>query len=120
MVAPQTGYLCRTWLAARAGRSDALTKENLGWPVEPPFLVPQEVEQHCHHGAVELGNGSRMERDVCAYEKQYPELARELRLLITGELPPGWDANIPQFPADAKGLATRVASGEIVCGRFRI
>jgi transketolase len=51
---------------------------------------------------------------LAAYEQQYPDLARELRLLIAGELPPGWDANIPQFPADAKGLATRVASGKIM------
>lgn len=92
-----------------------LTKEKLGWPIEPPFLVPDAVEQHCHH-VVHRGRQAEAEwnEKFAAYEQQYPELARELRLLITGELPPGWDANIPQFPADATGLATRVASGTIM------
>lgn len=92
-----------------------LTKENLGWPVEPPFLVPDSVEQHCRQV---VHRGQQAEADwnekFAAYEQQYPELARELRLLIAGELPPGWDANIPQFHADAKGLATRVASGKVM------
>ncbi len=92
-----------------------LTKENLGWPVGPPFLVPDAVEQHCRQ-AVHRGRQAEAEwnEKFTAYEQQYPELARELRLLIAGDLPPGWDANIPQFPADATGLATRVASGTIL------
>ena len=92
-----------------------LTKENLGWPVGPPFLVPDAVEQHCRQ-AVHRGRQAEAEwhEQCAAYEQQYPELARELRLLIAGALPPGWDTNIPQFPADAKGLATRVASGTIL------
>jgi len=92
-----------------------LTKQNLGWPVEPPFFVPDGVEQHCRQ-AVHRGRQAEAEwnQKFAAYEQQYPELARELRLLIAGELPPGWGANIPQFPADAKGLATRVASGKIM------
>ena len=92
-----------------------LTKENLGWPVEPPFLVPDVVEQHCRQ-AVHRGGQAEAEwnEKFVAYEQHYPELARELRLLIAGELPPGWDARMPQFPADAKGLATRVASGRIL------
>ncbi|MEO8048424.1 MAG: transketolase [Nitrospirota bacterium] len=92
-----------------------LTKQNLGWPVGPPFLVPDAVEQHCRQ-AVHRGRQAEVEwnEKFAAYEQQYPELARELRLLITGELPLDWDTNIPQFPADAKGLATRVASGTIL------
>jgi len=92
-----------------------LTKENLGWPVGPPFLVPDAVEQHCRQ-AVHRGRQAEAEwnEKFEAYEQQYPELARELRLLISGELPLGWDTNIPQFPADAKGLASRVASGNIM------
>jgi transketolase len=92
-----------------------LTKENLRWPVEPPFLVPEAVEQHCRQ-AVHRGRLAEAEwhQKFAAYEQQYPALACELRLLIAGELPPGWDANLPQFPADAKGLATRVASGSIM------
>lgn len=92
-----------------------LTKQSLGWPVDPPFLVPEEVEQHCRQ-AVDRGRQAEAEwhAKFASYEKQYPELARELRLLLKGDLPPGWDVNIPQFPADAKGLATRVASGKIM------
>ena len=92
-----------------------LTKENLGWPVGPPFLVPEAVEQHCRQ-AVDRGRLAEAEwhQKFAAYEQQYSALARELRLLIAGELPLGWDANMPQFPADAKGLATRVASGNIM------
>lgn len=92
-----------------------LTKENLGWPVEPSFLVPDAVEQYCRQA---VHRGRQTEADwnekFAAYEQQYPELARELRLLIAGELPPGWDATMPQFPADPTGLATRVASGTIM------
>ena len=92
-----------------------LTKQNLGWPVEPPFLVPEAVEQHCRQ-AIHRGGQAEVEwnEKFAAYEQQYPELAHELRFLITGELASGWDANIPEFPADAKGLATRVASGKVM------
>lgn len=92
-----------------------LTKQQLGWPVEPAFLVPQEVEQH-YREAINRGWQAEAEWNAkfAVYERQYPELARELRLLIMGELPPGWDANIPLFPADTKGLATRVASGRVM------
>ncbi|ULA70059.1 MAG: Transketolase [Nitrospira sp.] len=92
-----------------------LTRENLEWPVGPPFLVPEAVEQHCRQ-AVHRGGQAEAEwnEKFAAYEQQYPTLAQELRLLIKGVPPPGWDANMPQFPADAKGLATRVASGKII------
>jgi transketolase len=49
-----------------------------------------------------------------AYAKAFPDLARELEQLLRGELPRGWDSGIPDFPADAKGLATRTASGKIL------
>ena len=92
-----------------------LTKQHLGWPVEPLFLVPQEVEQHCRQ-AVDRGRQTESDWNamVAAYGKQYPELASELRHLINGELPQNWEANIPQFAADAKGMATRVASGKVM------
>ena len=92
-----------------------LTKQQLGWPVDPPFLVPKEIEQH-FRGTLHRGRQVEAEWDsqFTAYEKQYPELARELRQLINGELPQRWDGSVPQFPADAKGLATRVASGKVM------
>jgi transketolase len=92
-----------------------LTKQQLGWPVEPPFHIPPEAAQHFRQA---LDRGQQAEAawsaQFSAYEQQYSDLARELRQLINGELPPGWDANIPQFPADARGLATRVASGNVL------
>src|SRR5512136_888271 len=79
-----------------------LTKRNLGWPVEPPFLVPKEAEQHFRR-AIDQGREAEAEwrAKSTAYEKQFPELAHELQQLIDGKLPQGWDADIPQFPADA-------------------
>jgi transketolase len=89
-----------------------LTKQHLGWPIEPPFLVPEEAKQHFR---VAVSKGVDVENQwrslFAAYEKQFPELAFELRQLIANELPQGWDAGIPQFAADPKGMATRVASG---------
>jgi len=92
-----------------------LTKQNLGWPLEPPFLVPKEVEQHFHQ-AVKRGHELENEWNgkLSAYEKEHPEPAAELRQLMKAELPQGWDATIPVFAADAKGLATRVASGRVL------
>ncbi len=91
-----------------------LTKQNLDWPIEPPFLIPTEVSE-VFRRALDCGRGEEAEWSAmfAAYEKEYPELARELRRLINGELPPGWETDIPQFPADAKGLATRVAAGKV-------
>ena len=92
-----------------------LTKQNLGWPVEPPFYVPEEAQQHFHES---IARGQQAEErwnaTWTAYAEQYPELALELHQLIEGELPAHWDATIPFFPADAKGLATRTASGKVL------
>lgn len=90
-----------------------LTKQNLGWPVEPPFLVPDKVLDHFRE-AVEQGKQAEAEWSdtFAAYAQEYPELARELTGLMRDELPNNWDADIPRFPADAKGMATRVASGK--------
>ncbi len=90
-----------------------MTKKNLGWPVEPLFFVPDEVSRHMRQA---IEKGSRMEEEwqstFASYEKEYPDLARELHLLIANELAPHWDENIPVFPPDEKGMATRVASGK--------
>ena len=89
------------------------TKENLGWPVEPTFYVPNEArEKFCQ--AVEQGKQAQADWDAkfAAYEKAFPDLAHEFKQAMNGELPAGWDADIPSFPADAKGVATRVASGQ--------
>lgn len=92
-----------------------LTKENLGWPHESSFYVPGEARDYFLK-AVERGRKWEDEWNskFQAYEKQYVKEANELRQLIRGELPDDWDSKIPVFPADQKGLATRVASGKIM------
>jgi len=96
-----------------------LTKENIGWPVEPNFLIPNEALDHFHK-AITMGKESEAEweKNFSKYEKEYPELAKEIGGIINGELPIGWDADIPQFPADVKGMATRVASGKAMQAFF--
>jgi len=92
-----------------------LTKQNLGWPIEPPFHVPREAEQHFRR-STDCGRQAETEwnTNFAAYERQYPKLSCELRQLINGELPRDWDLNIPQFPVDARGMATRVASEKVM------
>jgi len=86
-------------------------KQNLGWPLEPAFLIPDEVRAHFGL-AVERGKAQEQDwrRRRSAYEAAFPELGAELARRLAGELPPGWDAKLPLFPADSKGLATRKAS----------
>jgi len=92
-----------------------LTKEHLGWPPSPAFLVPPEVERHMRQ-AIERGHDLEIQWNLMFenYEKQFPDLARELRQMMNGDLPQGWDEPIPEFPPDAKGMATRVASGTVM------
>ncbi len=91
------------------------TKQNLGWPIEPPFLVPEEALAHMRQavargGADEADWNARM----AAYTKAFPDLAAELQRSLRGELPPGWDADIPVFTPDPKGIATREAGGKVM------
>ena len=92
-----------------------LTKENLGWPAEPPFLIPAEALAHFRE-AIDRGahDEAAWNARMAAYAQAFPDLAVELNRSLHGDLPPGWDADIPVFPADAKGMATRVASGKVM------
>ena len=92
-----------------------LTKQNLGWPTEPPFLIPEAALAHFRE-AVERGahDEAAWNARMTLYAQAFPDLAEELRRSLRGELPPDWDADIPVFPADAKGIATRVASGQVM------
>ncbi|MDQ6639801.1 MAG: transketolase [Pseudomonadota bacterium] len=91
------------------------TKEELGWPVDPPFLVPEPALAHFRTA---LARGAEQEADwnerMAAYARAFPDPARELQGRLRGELPSGWDADIPVFAADAKGMATRVAGGKVM------
>ena len=86
-------------------------KQNLGWPVEPPFLIPDEVRAS-FHSAIERGKTLEQDwrRRLSAYTAAFPELGSELARRLAGELPLRWDADLPVFAADSKGVATRKAS----------
>jgi len=92
-----------------------LTKENLGWPTEPPFYVPDEALAHMRQ-AVEQGERAQGEWNdrLAAYADEYPDLAQELYQMMRGELPEGWDADLPRFSGDKEPMATRVASGKTI------
>jgi transketolase len=93
-----------------------LTKAVYGWPADQQFLVPDEVRSHFAAGVGARGADARA--TWCAqfdqYAKKHPQEAAELKTIWAGELPDGWDKDIPTFPADAKGLATRVSSGKVL------
>lgn len=90
-------------------------KQNLGWVTEPRFYIPADVLAF-FRTAVERGR--ELESDwkmrLEAYSRLYPQLGAELNRRIAGTLPAGWDADLPTFPADPKGMATRAASGKLI------
>jgi transketolase len=95
-----------------------LTKRNLSWPEEPLFYIPEPVRAYFLE-ATDRGEKSETEwKDrFSAYKKQFPKLARELQQRMHSGIhavPAGWDADIRPFPADDKGMATRVASGQVM------
>ena len=95
-----------------------LTKKTYGWPEDAQFLVPDEVREHFSSGVGTRGRAEReaWEAKFAAYKKQFPKEAAELEAIWSGKLPAGWDAGIPVFPTDAKGLASRVSSGKVLNG----
>jgi transketolase len=90
-------------------------KKNAGWPTEPRFYIPDEVREH-FLSKVEEGQmlESSWDKQMAAYQDAYPELAAEFTRRLKGELPPDWESALPSFPADAKGMATRSASGKVI------
>jgi len=89
-------------------------KRFYGWPEDAKFLVPDGVREHFTESLGKRGHDLRTKwnslRD--AYAKEFPDLAKQLDLMLKRELPEGWDKNLPVFPADAKGMAGRDASGK--------
>ena len=90
-------------------------KKNLGWPLEPQFLIPADALE-LFRQAVDQGvrRTSDWQARLVAYRQAHPLLAKELQRVLAGELPEGWDADLPKFPADPKGMATRVSSGKVI------
>src|SRR6478672_7284026 len=93
-----------------------LTKRDYGWPEDATFLVPDAVRDHFAAGIGTRGLQARRRwaELFTAYRSAHPELASEIDLMQRRELPAGWDAGLPIFPADPKGIAGRDASGKVL------
>jgi transketolase len=89
-------------------------KKAYDWPEDVRFLVPDGVRERMRAGLGERGRrlSAEWRARFEAYRKSFPELAAELETMLRGDLPAGWDAALPVFPADAKGMATRESSGK--------
>lgn len=93
-----------------------LVKRFYGWPEDAKFLVPDGVREHFREVVGRRGAElhSKWSRTFAEYGQKYPELADRLSQMQHHELPSGWDKNLPTFPADAKGVATRESSGKVL------
>jgi transketolase len=90
-------------------------KINMGWPLEPKFLIPEDVLVHFREA---ISKGEILEEkwnvDFGKYKTQYPKKASELLRRLDGDLPIGWDKALPEFQPDEKGMATRASSGKVL------
>src|SRR6202008_3129459 len=93
-----------------------LCKKAYGFPEDAKFFVPGGVYNHFTAGIGKRGSAARHKWAELfdSYRTQYPDLAAEVELMQKRELPTGWDRNLPVFPADAKSLAGRDASGKVL------
>ncbi len=92
-----------------------LTKQNLKWPQEPAFYMPEEAVTHFRQA---IEKGAQLEDGwqaaFAAYQKAHPDLAARWRQWTAGDLPEAWERDLPVIPPDPKGTATRVASGKVL------
>ena len=93
-----------------------LTKKNYGWPEDAKFLVPDGVRENFDTGIGKRGRELRAGWMSLfdAYKAKFPELAARVLQMQHRELPEGWDKNLPAFPADAKGIASRDSSAKVL------
>ena len=93
-----------------------LAKRHYGWPEDAQFLVPDGVRERFDAGVGKRGR--KLQADwaalMKAYRAKYPDLAAELDAMQAGDLPKGWDKDLPTFPADPKGIASRDAGGKAI------
>ncbi|GJD60129.1 transketolase [Methylobacterium frigidaeris] len=117
------GYGAPTKQGTPKAHSDALgpdevkgAKRAYGWPEDAEFLVPDGVYDNFRQGIGARGKALREEWLALVEEVKAGDagLAKDLAAYLAGELPEGWDADIPVFPTDAKGLATRESSGKVL------
>ena len=106
-----------------AAHSDALGMEEVrlakrfyGWPQDAEFLVPEGVYESFRAGIGKRGGALRKawNESFAAYRREYPEAAAEIARLLSGDLPNDWSADLPIFPPDGKGMATREAFGRVL------
>jgi transketolase len=93
-----------------------LAKKAYGWPEDAKFLVPDGVREHFREGIGKRGHELREKwmKLFGEFKKKYPELADQIDRMQHRELPADWDKNLPTFPADVKGIATRESSGKVL------
>jgi transketolase len=91
-------------------------KRSYGWPEDAQFLVPDGVREHFTQGIGARGKAAReaWEQQFAAYATTYPALADQLTRMRSGQLPEGWDAELPVFAPDPKGIASRDSSGQVL------
>jgi transketolase len=93
-----------------------LVKKAYGWPEDAKFLVPDGVLDNFKNGIGKRGGEVRQKWDAlfADYGKKFPDLAKQITQMQKRELPDGWDKKLTAFPADAKGMATRESSGNVL------
>jgi transketolase len=93
-----------------------LAKRSYGWPEDAKFLVPDGVREHFREGMGRRGRGLHEAWKTIfeSYRRKYPDLADQIQRMQRRELPDGWEADLPVFAADPKGLATRDSSGKVL------
>ena len=93
-----------------------LVKKNYGWPEDAQFLVPDGVLENFREGIGERGKelSSEWNELFNKYAQQFPDLADNINRMQRRDLPDGWDKNLPTFPPDPKGIATRDSSGKVL------
>jgi len=88
-------------------------KDNLGWPKEPRFLIPEDALAFYRQAVARGANlESAWNQKFAEFKNANPEKGAELERRLAGKLPKGWQKSLPSFPADPKGMSTRVASGK--------
>ncbi|MDE8652788.1 transketolase [Novosphingobium album (ex Liu et al. 2023)] len=92
------------------------TKRSYGWPQDAQFLVPEGVAEHFRAALSQRSKPLReaWQETRARYGSEFPDLARELDALLEHKLPDGWDKDMPIFPADPKGMASRDAGGQVL------
>jgi transketolase len=90
-------------------------KQKVGWPLDPKFYIPKDVLDHFREAVTK---GEILEREwygnFLDYKAELPDLATELSRRLSGRLPEGWEAALPTYESDEKGMATRAASGKVL------